>query len=281
MLRLAAWQKAAKCSVWNDYETQRLRELGGQMSGGAPILGWQNAFLHSERHSEIAHQCVQLSSSLLRSYPTTRLPNIRNGVLIRENAKKRDTGEIGYRMIENAAIYGLVITENPRQVTFKRFDFVQQLYAEEKGCRGQFVEKALSGNEGFRAFVMSPTKDADLERDRKWAALVGSVPGALLLASLVVGLLALLSQLGLAVHSRLKEQEPQAVLIVAASFGGECGLLGDTDCLACGVDGDCWSGVLVCAEERFERRKSEADFRAETAGCFDWSGNISFDWGGF
>ncbi|MCB0826069.1 MAG: hypothetical protein KDC26_07760 [Armatimonadetes bacterium] len=237
---LEAWQKAAKCSVWNDYETQRLRELGGQMSGGAPILGWQNAFLHSERHSEIAHQCVQLSSSLLRSYPTTRLPNIRNGVLIRENAKKRDTGEIGYRMIENAAIYGLVITENPRQATFKRFDFVQQLYAEEKVAEAQFVEKALSGNEGFRAFVMSPTKDADLERDRKWAALVGSVPGALLLASLVVGLLALLSQLGLAVHSRMKKQEPQAVLIVAASLLVASAVYWETRIVLLAV----WTGIV-------------------------------------
>ncbi len=186
-----AWRRAAGLLEWNDHQSERIRLLLSELAAeSGKQMAWHYYTAASSRDDSMERAIYSLGVSLATGGPLRdRYDSMRNGVLLRSGARTQSGSRLGYQLVEISAIGRRVPPNDSRSAVYERFRFVSDLDRASMRDEATRARQELSDNEGWRAFVLSRQAHDDLQSYAEQAALAATIPGSLLLVSLVFGAL--------------------------------------------------------------------------------------------
>lgn len=190
-----AWLKAAVCTSWKDYQSERLFGVARILSSesGTP-MAWHAARALSLRSDACANVIRQTGSAIIANSSTTskgglliRYATLENGRLLRDGARSISGGMSGLTLIELASQPpGIKVPErSPRNLIVSRAEFVKNLRQEGFQDEAKIAERAFSVNDAWNAFLDRDVADDVKMRLVQTSILTASLPSALLMTSLI------------------------------------------------------------------------------------------------
>jgi len=189
-----AWERASRCTRWDDYQWERLMNLRGgliQESGGEQA--WHMSLLHTKR-SPIFHQRLLNNAGklLITAPPDTatglrqRLVMIQNGILMRDGARSVYANTLGQKVIElSTREAGAAPNPTQRKLLTARLDFLQRLRDNQLESYATGVSKAFDDNTSWAAILSPQEADEALDDRSKWALAYSTLPAGFTMATLV------------------------------------------------------------------------------------------------
>lgn len=203
-----AWKRASRLDQWNDYQNQRLaqyvadldKEEGRQMA-------WHWALAYSVKGFHTPALIAQYGLTQLRNDNSldSRLDLIRSGLLVRDGARSRLGGELGWQMIESGALGTSIALDSRKEFVARRFSFVDQLAQANRNDDAIYVNSVLASNEAWDAALKGIEKQNRPRFLSTQAAIIATLPGSLLLAALASTLVYALGTLFRSVLFKFKE----------------------------------------------------------------------------
>ena len=185
---LRAWRQAARLDVWDDYQNQRLRSFIGDLSAeDGRQLGWHWAVAQRIKTDVNATAIALYGLQTIRSEPnlTTRYELMKNGLLVRDGARSRGGGNMGWQMIESGALGSSTGLGSKREFIARRFAFIDQLAQAEMTDEATLASSILATNEAWDAALTGIDKETKPQSLAKQVVIVDSLPGSLLMAAFV------------------------------------------------------------------------------------------------
>lgn len=186
------WIQASKLRNWSDPQDGLLVSTVYALS--PEPRAWQWALMLSLRSQETTKLLERYAREISRRHLlvaedlTPRLASLRNGDLIRNGTKQIATGQIGVNIAEIATFPNDVAPLlSPRKLVVARNDFAVLLKSRSTTDE-ELAQLVFRANDAFMALVAADTEEESNTMSVS-AALVGSIPGALIGVSLASGLL--------------------------------------------------------------------------------------------
>jgi hypothetical protein len=214
-----AWQRGARRTQWNDFQSTRIREFlnGFQRESGA-AMAWHSACANHLRSSQVPRLIYSLGLALLQSDPslTNRAVTFQNGILVRDFARSRPGSLYGYNLSERAATDPLNPTGNLKRKTFARAEFPRFLLESGQPELSKKVKQGLDENEAYQALVFSRHADRIAGALVGQSVLLAALPGALIIGAMACA--AIFAALSLAPLTKLGEPLSREI-VGAIAFG--------------------------------------------------------------
>lgn len=158
------WAKAARCNLWNDYQSDRLMNLRSRMAQDlGAYQAWEYAFVYYQRSNSPILQIENFSRALLAEcdLQSLRSLNLRyntlmNGVLARKGSKSIASGLIAARIVEFASHpKGLVKVASPRRLYVARSQLRNAFQNAGLTAFAERTDREYRENDGWVALVVS------------------------------------------------------------------------------------------------------------------------------
>ncbi len=218
---LVAWQRAANRSSWTDYQSIQLREFISKLKAESRItMAWHYAAAASRRSSDLPRMVSSIGTGYIITDQSlkSRLTAFLNGNLIRDNARSKMSASHGYNLSEFAATGPYPIPGTRRERTFNRAEFPTEIIKIGDPDSAKVIASGLRKNEAYQALVFTRDTKKTLQRLTGQSILTSSLPGSLLIASvLFLALHALLCVCPCAKFPRLAPSLPAILGLVAGS----------------------------------------------------------------
>lgn len=189
-----AWERASRCTRWDDYQWERLLNLRAglvQESGGEQA--WQMSLLHTKRSLIFHQRLLNHAGKLLITSPLDtptglrqRLVMIQNGILMRDGARSVYANTLGQKVIElSTREAGAAPNPTQRKLLTARLDFLQRLRDNQLEGYATGVSKAFDDNTSWAAILSPQEADESLDERSKWALAYSTLPAGFTIATLI------------------------------------------------------------------------------------------------
>ncbi len=191
-----AWERASRCSLYNDYQTAKVREvLAGLKAESGSAMSWHGYAARQVRQSAAAEETYMLGRQMLNTSSTLddRVAAFRNGILLRDGARSVENGWHGLQLAEAAAIGPATIRDSRRTETKQRLSFITELAQANRPAEAALVRNRLAQSEAWMALASKPTIQKRLRTLVARALLPPNLSGTLLLLAVGSGILGLIA----------------------------------------------------------------------------------------
>ena len=214
---MTAWDRAAKRLNWTDYQTTLIEKyLSTLTSESGAMMSWHSATAAEKRSNAVPRVIHSLGTTLLQSDLSikNRANTFANAALLRDNAKSQTGSWYGYQLAENAATGPNLLAGSKSKKSFIRAEFPTDLYKAGMKQEGDLVAKGLRENDAYQALVFTSATDNNLRRLTGESILLATLPGALLLSSILCAVILLFTYL-VPIHKLGDPISPKVPAIIA------------------------------------------------------------------
>lgn len=189
-----AWMQAARANTWNDFQNQRIEQIGQELTGkGTAPTSWHYAVLARERSLSHVRRLHSFSSSLLLKSANSvealaiQVATLENAALIRKGSRSISVGMVAVQMQETAvAGTSAELTVSPKQRDLSRLQLERQLQSEQRAR----ISNLLRESDAWVSFMSTPEVQERREHLWRTALLSHVLPPAILIAGFLGAALA-------------------------------------------------------------------------------------------
>jgi len=225
---VSLWIRSANLTEWNDHQSARLLDIKDRLSASSRArMSWHSAYAYFARSQSPARQISRFGRRMVSSVDFTstrgvsiRYATIRNGNLMRANAKSVATGDIGSQLVDIAAYPSELVTgSRPKRLYLGRNLVANSLRAAGRGPDADDVLEIFQNNDGWSALVQRPDPSATSRRLTLYSVLCATLPQACLFL-MGIGLIFGLIGSGLVEISRKYTLPRYSAVVAALLLGG-------------------------------------------------------------
>ena len=186
---VSLWLRSANLTEWNDHQSARLLDIKQRLASSSNArLSWHSAYAYFARSQSPSRQISRFGRRMVSRVDFTsergvsiRYATIRNGNLMRANAKSVATGDIGSQLVDIAAYPSELVTgSRPKRLYLGRNLVANSLRAAGRGPDADDVLEIFQNNDGWSALVQRPDPTATARRLTLYSVLCAAVPQACL-----------------------------------------------------------------------------------------------------
>ena len=207
-----AFRRASGCIRYYDHQRPQIERDLRRVSQGDRVRAWAYAAVADDRSSAMVRQIHDIALRVFRGERSERkridfaYEAIRNGALIRDGSERLDLGMIGIDLIERATYPPDLAAPGKgsfaRRLWIAKTTLTATLRAEGRARAASFCDEQFRKNDSWQAFRDVVDTQERLHVYSIMAVLVDAIPGALLVAALLGGLIWLFSRRIAAVASK-------------------------------------------------------------------------------
>ncbi len=204
----AAWMRAAKCSEWNDYQTEILENLRQEIeSVTGSRQAWLNSLLYYNRSDAAVSAIQRLARAIVREADirtpdglAARYSTLRNGSLIETFGKSFRILGIGANLVELATYPpDMVATKSPKRLWIAQTEMLTALQSNNVAPNAAAVAiKTFRDTESWRFLAKKGNPDEEARSNAMIVSAISTGPSGalagLIIASFLIGLCALMSR---------------------------------------------------------------------------------------
>jgi hypothetical protein len=190
----ASWIAGSKCTIWNDYQSEELRDEYDQLKRLThETQGWQLAYMYRRRLTAGAQLIENLARILvgktdLRSPESLalRYATVTNGSLLREGSQNVAIGQIGATIVELGAYPAdLAGRRSPKRLLLGENDLFNGLNYLGRNDWAVYVQQQFNSNEAWQALSTTEMAEDEARDLGVTALLLAELPGAIFFVGLV------------------------------------------------------------------------------------------------